>query len=169
MVTATKSLFQNLADNPNIVDTFQVMSRNLKDMNLQRMGMAMTMLKISDYVLKISSAGIPGMLVYRAGDGKLEEIEIPGLPLGYTTQFPYEEQQVELERGDTVLLMSDGLPEQRNPAGEMLGFERVQQLFRQIADQAPEAICQYLAQKGEEWAADRPQDDDITFVVFKVR
>ena len=41
--------------------------------------------------------------------------------------------------------------------------------FRQVADQPPDTICRHMAQKGEEWAGDMPQEDDITFVVFKIR
>ena len=89
--------------------------------------------------------------------------------LGYTTQFTYEEREVQLYSGDVVLLMSDGLIEQRNVEGEMLGFSRPQEFFRQVVDQPPDIICQHMAQKGEEWAAGRPQGDDITFIAFRIR
>ena len=168
VVTATKSLFQNLADNPNIVDTFQIMSRNLKDMNLQHLGMAMAMLKIKGYALKVSSAGIPGMLIHRATENALEEVEIPGVPLGYTTRFCYEEREIELGSGDTVLLMSDGLPEQRSADGTMVGFDRAHAWFQEVAGQSPEAVCQHLARRGRDWAAGVLQDDDITLVALRV-
>ena len=169
VVIATKSFFQNLANSSAIVDSFQVISRNLKDMNLQRLGMAMVMLKLKDNLLRVSSAGIPGLLIYHCADESIEEVEIPGMPLGYTTQFTYEEREVQLYSGDVVLLMSDGLIEQRNVEGEMLGFSRPQEFFRQVVDQPPDIICQHMAQKGEEWAAGRPQGDDITFIAFRIR
>jgi len=169
VVIATKGLFQNLADTFTIVDSFQVISRHLKDMNLQRLGMAMVMLKLKDHLLKVSSAGIPGLLIYHHADQTVEEVEIPGMPLGYTTQFAYEERELQLYSGDVVLLMSDGLIEQRNAEGEMLGFARTREFFHQVVDQPPDIICQHMAQKGAEWAADTPQEDDITFVVFTIR
>jgi serine phosphatase RsbU (regulator of sigma subunit) len=36
-------------------------------------------------------------------------------------------------------------------------------------NEAPETIIQRLTAGGEEWAAGRPQDDDITLVVLKVK
>jgi serine phosphatase RsbU (regulator of sigma subunit) len=169
VVFAIKIIFQNLDEGSTIVDSLQIMSRNLRDMNLQRFGMAMVMLKLKDNLLKISSAGIPGLLIYRNADQTIEEVEIPGMPLGYVAHFDYEERDVQLCSGDVVLLMSDGLIEQQNAAGEMLGFERPREYFLQVADQPPAIICQHMTEKGAEWAGDVPQGDDITFVVFRVR
>ena len=137
-------------------------------MNLQRLGMAMVMLKLKDNLLKVSSAGIPGLLIYHRADERIEEVEIPGMPLGYTTQFAYEEREVQLHSGDVVLLMSDGLIEQRNSDGEMLGFTRTREFFREVVDEPPAIICQHMAQRGARWAENRPQEDDITFVAFRV-
>lgn len=168
VVFATKSLFQNLTDDSSIIDSLQIISRHLKDMNLQRLGMAMVMLKLKDNLLKVSSAGIPGLLIYHRADERIEEVEIPGMPLGYTTQFAYEEREVQLHSGDVVLLMSDGLIEQRNSDGEMLGFTRTREFFREVVDEPPAIICQHMAQRGARWAENRPQEDDITFVAFRV-
>ncbi len=169
VVFATKSLFQNLTDGSSIIDSLQIISRNLKDMNLQRLGMAMVMLKLKDNLLKVSSAGIPGLLIYHRADERIEEVEIPGMPLGYTTQFAYEERELQLHSGDVVLMMSDGLIEQRNSEGEMLGFTRTREFFREVVDEPPAIICQHMAQRGARWAGNQPQEDDITFVAFRVR
>ena len=169
VVTATKSLFQTLSHQPSIVETFTTMSRSLKGMNLQRIGMAMNMVKIKGRTMRVSSAGIPPILLYRATTGQVEEVLIEGMPLGYSTLAQYEEQEFNLAVGDTILLMSDGLPERLNNKEEELGYPRTEELFREVAERSPEEVCQHLAQSGEEWAAGRPQDDDITFVVLKVK
>ena len=65
--------------------------------------------------------------------------------------------------------MSDGLPERLNNQDEELGYPRTQQLFLEAAERTPEEICQHLAQGGDEWADGRPQDDDVPFVVLKVK
>jgi hypothetical protein len=169
VVTATKSLFQNLANQPIITETFRAMSRSLKGMNFPRLGMAMSMVKIQDYRLQISSAGIPPALIYRADTREIEEIEIGGMPLGYSTVFEYEQREYDLHQGDTIVLMSDGLPERLNNQDEELGYPRTQELFLEAAERTPEEICQHLAQGGDEWADGRPQDDDVTFVVLKVK
>jgi serine phosphatase RsbU (regulator of sigma subunit) len=167
VVTATKTLFQSLAHQPNIVETFTAMSRNLKNLNLKRIGMAMNMIK--DYTMHVSSAGIPPMLLYRAATQTIQEILIPGMPLGYSATAQYEQQTFDLAPGDTLLLMSDGLPERLNTANEEYGYPAVEALFAEVATEAPDAIIQRLTQGGETWANGRPQDDDITLVVLKIK
>jgi serine phosphatase RsbU (regulator of sigma subunit) len=169
VVTAAKSLFQSLADQPSIVDSFRVMSRSLKGMNLPRLGMAMTICKITDHKLLISSAGIPPALLYRDNTKEIEEIEIGGMPLGYSTSFQYQQEEYVLNPGDTLVLMSDGLPERLNSQDEELGYPKTQQLFAEAAEMAPDAICAHLAAGGDEWAKGREQEDDVTFVVMKMK
>lgn len=169
VVTATKSLFQSHSSHSSITDIFRAMSRNLKGMNLGRLGMAMNIIKIQDRKLLISSAGIPPALLYRTDLKEIEEIEIGGMPLGYSTSFQYEQREYDLNIGDTLVLMSDGLPERLNPDDEELGYPKIQELFAEVVEKSPDEICQHLARGGDEWARGRPQDDDVTFVVMKVK
>jgi serine phosphatase RsbU (regulator of sigma subunit) len=169
VVTATKSLFKSLADQPAITETFTAMSRSLKGMDLPRLGMAFAIAKIKDYHLTVSSAGMPPVLIYRALSGDIDEVEIPGVPLGFTAQFEYEQRDLDLLVGDVIVLMSDGLPERRNANDDELGYVATQALFRESVDSDPIGICKHMAEGGNTWAAGRPQDDDVTFVVIKVR
>jgi len=41
--------------------------------------------------------------------------------------------------------------------------------IEELVPQPPEAIIDYLVAAGEKWANGRPQDDDVTFVVVKVK
>jgi hypothetical protein len=168
MVTATKSLFQSHANNPSITETFTVLSSNLKKMNLPRLGMAMTIVKVDGMKYQIASAGMPPVLIYRADSKEVEELELEGMPLGLSTTFEYQQQEFELSTGDTILLMSDGLPERLNIQDEELGYPKTQELFSDLAEKTPDDICSHLAAGGDAWAAGRSQDDDVSFVVLKV-
>ena len=55
----------------------------------------------------------------------------------------------------------------QNIAGQF--DDAMQQMQSALAELPPEQICQRLAQGGEEWAAGRSQEDDVTFVVIKVK
>jgi len=74
-----------------------------------------------------------------------------------------------LSAGDTVLFMSDGLEEMFNPQDEMLGEEQVKVLFEETAANSPEEIIEHLKKAGEAWANGRAQQDDVTFVVVKIK
>lgn len=169
LVTATKSLFQTLASNPDIVEIFAVMSRSLWSMNLKRMGMAMTILKIRGSRLQISAAGIPPMFLYRTASGTVEEVVQEGVPLGLLEASQYQQKEFSLEPEDTLLLMSDGFPERLNGQDEELGYPRALEHFAEVAERPSEEIVRHLVRSGEAWAAGRPQDDDVTFVVLKVK
>jgi len=169
LVTATKSLFQSLEKEENLADTVSRMSQNLKSMNLNRLGMALTLIELDGRRLRYCAAGIPPILIYRAQQNKVEEGQTGGLPLGLTTRGSYQQSEVSLDPGDTVLLMSDGLPERTNEAEEQFGYQRVQELFLEVAQETPTEICRRMATGGDEWAAGKEQDDDVSFVALRVR
>jgi serine phosphatase RsbU (regulator of sigma subunit) len=65
--------------------------------------------------------------------------------------------------------MSDGLPERFNAENEMLDYEAAKDTLAMAARQAPREIIEHFVRVGDEWSNGRPQDDDVTFVVLKVR
>jgi len=168
VVTAAKSLFNHLAADPDIVSILRQSSIALKRMNLRSMFMAMTLVRYRDGRVMLGAAGMPHALIYSAATRQVREAAINGLPLGALTSFPYRQIEFQLERGDVLLLLSDGLPERFNTEGEMLDYERVREAFAGLAAGTPGEIIQGLVRLGDEWARGRPPDDDMTFVVLKV-
>jgi len=169
MVSATKSLFHALADEP-APDQFLKKGNNaLNAMGLKKIYMALTIAKFRDYHMRVAAAGMPFPLIYRSTTGRVEEVALKGMPLGGFPNFPYEEKKVLLDKGDTVLFMSDGFEEMFNPQDEMLGVEQVILLFEETAANSPEKIIDDLKKAGEVWADGRNQEDDVTFVVIKMK
>ena len=91
------------------------------------------------------------------------------MPLAGPGKPQYVKASRALEPGDTVLLMSDGFPELFSASGEMLGYEQVVDVFKETAAAPPASILEYLREKGTAWSGSRPQDDDVTFVVMRVK
>jgi serine phosphatase RsbU (regulator of sigma subunit) len=73
-----------------------------------------------------------------------------------------------LEAGDTLLLLTDGLPEQQNPSGEMFGYPRLREQFGAVARDAPEEIISRLVGAAEAWMEGTLQVDDMTLLVVRV-
>jgi phosphoserine phosphatase RsbU/P len=169
VVTATKSLFNHLASNPDIVGILHQSSLALKQMNLRSLYMALTMAKIKGYCLALSAAGMPPVLIYRAETKRVEELLIRGVPLGSVTSYQYRQHEVMLSRGDIVVLMSDGFPERFNLQSEILDYSKAKDVLAEVANRSPQGIIEHFIEVGEDWANGRPQDDDITFVVLKTR
>src|SRR5215813_11725107 len=169
LVTATKSLFNHLAQESEIPAIFQQSSRALKRMNLRSLFMAMTIAKVNGYQMTLCSAGMPPALIYRAAQRVVEEISLRGVPLGSLTAYSYRECSLSLASGDVVVLMSDGYPERFNGKNEMLGYGSAKSVLLEVAILTPQEIIEVFVKIADKWADGRPQDDDMTFVVMKVK
>jgi sigma-B regulation protein RsbU (phosphoserine phosphatase) len=119
--------------------------------------------------MHVAAAGMPFPLIYRSSQGQVEEVELKGMPLGGSTNFPYKDKIVHLKKGDAVLFLSDGFEEMFNPQNEILGEEQVKRLFAKTASNSPEEIIEHLTNAGEAWANGRDQEDDVTFVIIKMK
>jgi sigma-B regulation protein RsbU (phosphoserine phosphatase) len=131
--------------------------------------MCLSILKIQGNKIQLSAAGMPPALLYRSKTKSVEEIVLKGMPLGAYQDFPYELREMEIFSGDTIFLMSDGLPELFNRKKEMFGYERILELYKNSAVKNPEEIIQVLKTAGSDWTNNDAPDDDITFVVIKVK
>ena len=88
---------------------------------------------------------------YRNG----EELPVSAdLPLGISRDVMYEERLFQLEAGDQLTLLSDGVLEARDAQGTLFGFERMQAISSQTAD----AIAAEALRFG--------QEDDITVLTL---
>lgn len=169
VVTATKSLFNSHANNTDIIKTLNEMSSSLKKMNFRLLSMCLALLKIKENNLRLSSAGMPPTLIYRHNTKEVEEFLIRGMPLGTANSFPYELRETTINIGDTILLMSDGFPELFNEERKMFGYKNVQHEFLKFGDNSSEEIIKKLKDIMTSWSGSRRPDDDVTFVVIKVK
>src|SRR5215207_8851527 len=101
------------------------------------------------------------------GAGGAEELRATGMPLGLLPGMGYEEKEIVLERGESVLFYSDGLVEAHDPQREMFGFPRLQGLVGAHRS-GGQALVNFLLSElarftGEEWE----QEDDITLVTLE--
>ena len=169
MVSIIKSLFLTNVNNMGITDFLNNCSRTIKQMKLKNLYMSLMLLKLSGNKLTLSSAGIPPLLIYRKKTNVVEEFKIKGMPLGALNSFPYESKETELDIGDTVLLMTDGLPELFNKEKQSFGYDRVKEVFLQYANEPVTDIVKHLITAGEEWRVEHKQNDDITLVAFRLK
>jgi len=81
------------------------------------------------------------------------ELELSSdLPLGLHRESKYTESKFRLKPGDQLTLVTDGVPEARNAAGELLGFEKT----AAISTKSAEDIAEVAKEFG--------QVDDVTVV-----
>jgi len=105
-------------------------------------------------------------LPYLHRSGAAEELRARGMPLGLMPAMGYEEKEVILEAGESVLFYSDGLVEAHDPKGEMFGFPRLWALVAEHGEVG--ALGDFLMEElysfvGEGWE----QEDDITLLTLR--
>ncbi|TMB91644.1 MAG: hypothetical protein E6J44_01185 [Chloroflexi bacterium] len=99
-------------------------------------------------------------------NGKVTELRATGMPLGLMPEMFYEEKEVTLGAGDSVLFYSDGLVEAHNPQREMFGFPRLARLLEEKGHGTP-AIDYLLAELSVFTGKDWEQEDDVTLVTLR--
>jgi serine phosphatase RsbU (regulator of sigma subunit) len=104
---------------------------------------------------------------WRRRGGGAEELRARGMPLGLMPGMDYEEKEIVLREGESILFYSDGLVEAHDPHHQMFGFPRLRELIATHASGGPELVDFLLAElerfTGDEWE----QEDDITLVTLQ--
>jgi serine phosphatase RsbU (regulator of sigma subunit) len=86
----------------------------------------------------------------------------PGAALGVMSGSPLDNGALELEPGADMLLVTDGITEARDPAGESFGEERVIEWFATNTAPSAQGMCDELLETIERFKGQAPQHDDIT-------
>ena len=79
------------------------------------------------------SAGHNPTYLFRAATGKIEKLFSEAFFLGMFDDATYESRPFHLDKGDILVVFSDGLTDAQNPNGEMFGEQRLLQVIRQEA------------------------------------
>lgn len=106
-------------------------------------------------------------------NGHLETLNIHGMGLGLEDERIFdinlEETELDINSNNIFLLYSDGLTEAMNRSKEEYGTERVLNIVKENRDQSSEFIQSKLINSVEVFRENTEQNDDITFVVVKIK
>ena len=96
---------------------------NAARLNMRFVAMLFAVLDSTARRLIIANAGNPYPLLMRKG--KIEEIPVSGIPLGLMAGTRYEPVSLDVQLGDTVIFVSDGILECQSSKHEAFGAERL--------------------------------------------
>lgn len=118
--------------------------------------------------LEWASAGHDAALVFRAADGRVEELSSGDIPLGIDPEWQYAGAAgVTLAPGDLVLLGTDGVWEAVGESGERFGKARLREFVAARAHYGARALCAALEEALEAFRGARAQHDDVTIMAIK--
>ncbi|NNJ24620.1 SpoIIE family protein phosphatase [Alienimonas chondri] len=105
--------------------------------------------------------------LFRGADGSFFEFddETVGVPVGVVDGYPYETVSRTMQPGETALIITDGVDEAMNPAGDLFTKARVKDFLMNGPADAAE-LGRALLKEVRTHAAGREQNDDITIMTF---
>jgi len=115
-----------------------------------------------DYV----NAGHDYPLAVRKG-GRCDELVAGGTVLGLVEAACYESGSLTLERGDLLVLYTDGVTDRVDAQGEMYGSTRLQQAAARSREDCSRIALYSLLGEAQGWSAGCPAEDDMTLLVAK--
>jgi serine phosphatase RsbU (regulator of sigma subunit) len=137
-----------------------------------RRGMFVTMfysvLDSSTHTVQSANAGHNPAFKIKA-DGRVEEISPEGIALGLVEakQFYIEEHTMTMDRGDLLVLYTDGVTEAMNAASKEYGEERFQESLVRHAKEPIEDCCHAIIADLHAFVAGAPPHDDITLLLVR--
>lgn len=81
--------------------------------------------------LWLTAAGGPSPLIVR-NSGEIDKVALTGLPLGVMEDVVYSGHGLRLDKGDAMLIFSDGVFEIHDSSGKMLGVDGLIALLREL-------------------------------------
>ena len=125
------------------------------------------MLEVDTGTLSFSNAGHNPPLILGA-DGQCRYLTLPdGLVLGVMTEAEYGDDSVHLDRGDMIVVYTDGVTEAMNPERQLYSEERLQQTLATLAGRNVEDTVLELIASVRNHAAEAPQSDDIAILALR--
>jgi serine phosphatase RsbU (regulator of sigma subunit) len=105
----------------------------------------------------IAAAGHPGPILIRA-DGHVEQVDVSGIAAGVRPGARYRPATVQLHRGDTMLMFTDGVEEARRDE-RLYGVNRLLEMLSPYAGAGGEVICEAVERDVLEYLDGEPHDD----------
>jgi sigma-B regulation protein RsbU (phosphoserine phosphatase) len=113
-------------------------------------------------------AGHEPALLYDPARNRFKTLKGTGLPLGVTADSVYDVSSCAIDRGQIVVMGTDGIWESFNETGEQFGKQRLKQVIRENAAETAQSIVLAIFDAVEEFRGAARQEDDLTLVVIKV-
>jgi sigma-B regulation protein RsbU (phosphoserine phosphatase) len=113
------------------------------------------------------NAGHNNPILLRNGTDEVEMLQSTGQLIGPFPNEKYHSEFIIMNKGDVLLLYTDGVVEAPNEKEELFGEQRLMHLLRTHRHRSPKEICQLLLEQIQIYSKAAAYSDDKTLVVIK--
>jgi phosphoserine phosphatase RsbU/P len=117
--------------------------------------------------LRLAQAGHPAPILLRRNDS-IESLGDGGFPLGMLPNRSFDALEYQVEKGDRLILCSDGVLECTNPAGQEFGQQRLMELLHRHRHSSLDALLMSLQSTMHQWAGSSEFADDVTLLALEL-
>jgi serine phosphatase RsbU (regulator of sigma subunit) len=173
VMAASRSVFRVLAEAHSSVEEVMHIGNQRLNKDIKK-GMFVALLYVvvdpRQKMLTLSNAGQTQPIICPGDKSEPLYIDTAGdsFPLGIVKNCRYQETQVPLKQGDTVVLYTDGVVEAMNDKGELYGFERFMTSIEGGRELDATTLLEKLMDDVSRYVGGAEQHDDLTIVVVKV-
>lgn len=170
MATMRATLRANIQNNPNdIVQALRQVNGDIyRDSPVDKFITSIYCnLDYESHELSYVNSGHNPPYIVRANDNRIEELDQGGVMLGIMEEIDLPKATLSIDKGDILMLFSDGVTEATNPSGELFSEERFEQWLLDHNQLSAEEMKDALLKTLQDYADGSPQSDDITFIIVK--
>jgi serine phosphatase RsbU (regulator of sigma subunit) len=165
-------MFRTLVDSKIMPDMIATrMNHVLSEDNEQGMFVTMfiCMYALKQHRLEYCNAGHnPPIIGNAEGQYAFLDMKETNAPIGLWPDLEFVGEEIDLPRGNMMLLYTDGLNEAENRQQEQYGEDRIIQLMTSHASQATRDMIEALMADADQFRTGAEQNDDLTMLAFRV-
>src|ERR1700722_1607000 len=105
--------------------------------------------------------------ILRRANGRIERLDVGGLPFGILPDAKYESATVTLEPGDWLVIFTDGLVEAENGRQQDYGEDRLLKAIEGGVSTTPADMLKRMMAEVDLFVGSTPQHDDVTCLLLK--
>ena len=115
----------------------------------------------------VNAGHVPPLI--RRSSGAVDRLDLASFPVGMFPEAEYESASVKLEKGDFLVIYTDGVSEAANLQAEMFEEERLRQLLESFKGQSVEELAETIREGVKAFTQGAAQSDDVTILVIQYK
>ena len=120
-----------------------------------------------DMTFTFVNAGHNPPLHYRKNKDRFDSLDTGDLFIGAITDVSFHQSAIKFEKGDLLMMYTDGVTETFNNKNEQFGEDRLKEIIKNNSDRDISDIIRTVKNELEYFSGQKPQADDITMLIIR--